>query len=55
MSREIDEDERREAIDERRRRAWASRCQCGDIPGYCPGPASCPLATPMEGGSDAGT
>ncbi len=47
MTREIDEDERREAIDERRRRAWLSHCQCGgDMPGRCPGPANCPLCQP---------
>lgn len=50
MTREPDEDERRDAIDDRRRRAWHARCQCGDdLPGHCPGPASCPYATEMEG------
>lgn len=44
MTREIDEDERREAIDERRARSWATHCQCGDdMPGSCPGPANCPM------------
>ena len=42
--REIDEDDRREAIDERRRYLRATRCQCGDdMPGRCPGPAYCPM------------
>lgn len=42
--REIDEDERREAIDEQRRYLRATRCRCGgDMPGYCPGPSACPM------------
>ena len=34
--------------------AWADRqpsqaCKCaGDMPGYCPGPASCPMCQPDE-------
>lgn len=41
--REIDEDERREAIDERRARF--SGCKCGnpDWPGSCPGWRNCPV------------
>ena len=46
IDREIDEDERREAIIERRQR-WLRKCQCGDdLPGYCPGPENCPYAEP---------
>jgi hypothetical protein len=41
---EDDEDYRREAIDERRERLRATRCQCGDLPGHCPGPMSCPYS-----------
>jgi hypothetical protein len=38
-----DEDLRREAIDERRRRRWRG-CLCpGDMPGFCPGAEQCPL------------
>lgn len=49
MEREIDEDLRRETIDERRRKAWATHCQCGDnLPGACPGPAACPYAELVE-------
>jgi hypothetical protein len=46
MSRECDdEDLRHEAIDERRARNRATRCQCGsDLPGTCPGPTSCPYS-----------
>jgi len=42
--REPDEDERREAIDERRRMRRQG-CLCGypDWPGQCPGPAACPV------------
>jgi hypothetical protein len=53
--REIDEDARREAIDERRRRR---RCECGldGYPGRCPGAESCPYAgrhsEEDEGGDD---
>jgi len=44
MTREVDEDERREAIDERRAYLRATRCRCGgDMPGHCPGPAFCPM------------
>lgn len=41
--REIDEDERREAIDERRRSR--THCKCGnpDWPGSCPGWQFCPV------------
>lgn len=50
MEREVDEDARRDAIDERRARARASRCQCGDnLPGYCPGPMSCPYSDFNDG------
>lgn len=43
MEREIDEDLRRETIDQRRALA-RQRCQCDDdMPGRCPGPANCPL------------
>ena len=49
MEREIDEDLRREAIDERRRYIAATRCHCpGDMPGTCPGPASCPMCDDEE-------
>lgn len=42
---EDDEDYRREAIDERRRRIRATRCVCGDdLPGVCPGPLCCPYS-----------
>jgi hypothetical protein len=42
--REIDEDERREAIDQRRARRRQG-CLCGypDWPGQCPGAAYCPV------------
>jgi hypothetical protein len=54
---DIDEDLRREAIDERRARSRATRCQCGDdLPGRCPGPASCPYSdfhTAVEEAEDA--
>ena len=42
--REPDEDERREAIDERRARTRSTACACGnpDWPGSCPGPRNCP-------------
>jgi hypothetical protein len=44
--REIDEDERRDAIEERRRRRRAWQCACGldGYPGTCPGAAHCPYA-----------
>lgn len=43
--REIDEDERREAMEERRNRRRGSSCLCGrpDWPGQCPGPDNCPV------------
>lgn len=43
--REIDEDERREAMEDRRNGRRASMCLCGypDWPGNCPGPANCPV------------
>lgn len=43
---EPDEDERREAWEERQARNRATGCACGypDWPGRCPGTASCPLA-----------
>lgn len=38
-----EDDWRREAHDARAERN-ASRCQCsGEMPGQCPGPASCPM------------
>lgn len=44
VEREVDEDARREAIDERRAYLRATRCQCGgDMPGRCPGPRFCPM------------
>ncbi len=50
MEREIDEDLRREAIDERRARNRATRCQCGnDLPGHCPGPMFCPYSDFNDG------
>lgn len=44
FEREIDEDERRDAIDARRARRRTG-CLCGypDWPGQCPGPANCPV------------
>lgn len=44
FEREIDEDDRREAIDARRARRRTG-CLCGypDWPGQCPGPANCPV------------
>lgn len=39
--------------------AWADRqpsqaCKCaGDMPGRCPGPASCPMCQPDESAADA--
>ena len=51
--REIDEDERREAIDERRAYLRATRCQCGDdMPGRCPGPMFCPLCQSSSSDDD---
>jgi len=42
------EDYRRDAADERAsRRAQACRCG-GDMPGYCPGPAACPMCDDDE-------
>lgn len=43
--REPDDDERREAIDERRARNGSRGCACGnpDWPGSCPGPMNCPV------------
>ena len=43
--REPDEDERREAIDQRRARS-RSGCWCflDGFPGACPGPAACPYS-----------
>jgi hypothetical protein len=39
------EELRLEALAERRRLHRATACQCpGEMPGYCPGPASCPMA-----------
>ena len=39
-----DADAQREDYEARRRRR-SQRCQCGDdLPGRCPGPASCPYA-----------
>lgn len=45
MEREIDEDDRREAMRERIARRRHTSCLCGypDWPGQCPGPASCPV------------
>ncbi len=52
--REPDYDEMRDAADERRRmRRYTSGCRCwpnGAAPGYCPGPANCPLRETEEGG-----
>lgn len=43
--REPDEDDRREAIRERRLLRRRTRCVCGDdLPGHCPGPESCPYS-----------
>lgn len=50
IEREIDEDDRRDAIDARR--AWVRRtqCQCGnDMPGTCPGPQNCPMVGADDG------
>jgi hypothetical protein len=45
ISEDDEEEYRRDAIDERRARIRATRCQCGDdLPGHCPGPASCPYS-----------
>lgn len=43
--REPDYDELRDAADERRRMRWSRGCLCGypDMPGSCPGPATCPM------------
>lgn len=43
--REPDEDERREAIDQRRARRSAISCPCGldGYPGRCPGAENCPF------------
>lgn len=42
--REMDDEERRDAYEERRERT-RNRCLCGypDWPGRCPGPAYCPI------------
>lgn len=38
-----DMEARHEAMAERRERTRSMKCQCGnDLPGYCPGPQSCP-------------
>ena len=38
-----DMEARHEAMAERRERNRSMKCQCGnDLPGYCPGPQSCP-------------
>ena len=43
--REIDEDLRWVAIEERRAWRRATRCVCGDdLPGQCPGPLRCPYS-----------
>lgn len=41
--REIDEDERREAIDERRNSRTHCKCGYPDWPGQCPGWQNCPV------------
>ena len=44
--REPDEDEKRDAAEERKRRRGIWGCKCGayrDMPGYCPGPRNCPM------------
>ena len=43
--REPDQDELRDAAEERKRRASIWGCKCGDknMPGYCPGPRNCPM------------
>ena len=43
--REVDDDDRREALDQRRSRMRLFGCACGypDWPGQCPGTANCPL------------
>ncbi|MFC3227370.1 hypothetical protein ACFOGJ_09025 [Marinibaculum pumilum] len=53
--REIDEDERREAIDFRRAMSRRRSCLCGypDWPGQCPGPAFCPVHGEDLGPEDA--
>jgi hypothetical protein len=40
---EIDEDLRREAIDERRARFNDCKCSYPDLPGSCPGWRNCPM------------
>lgn len=45
------EEYRRDYYDDRaakRRRA----CQCGDLPGYCPGPENCPMVADEEDGDE---
>lgn len=54
--REPDEDERREAIDQRRAARRATVCLCGypDWPGQCPGPENCPVhGEDVEDGANA--
>lgn len=49
FERDIDDDARRDAIDERRAFLRATRCRCsGDMPGRCPGPMYCPMCQPDE-------
>lgn len=45
IEREIDEDDRREAMRERFAARRRSSCLCGypDWPGQCPGPRNCPV------------
>lgn len=54
--REVDEDDRREAMMERRARRRARSCLCGypDWPGQCPGAAQCPVhGEDLSEGEDA--
>lgn len=45
----VDEDARRDAIDERRAFLRATRCRCEPgMPGHCPGPAACPYCQDDE-------
>jgi 3-mercaptopyruvate sulfurtransferase SseA len=46
FEREVDEDERREAIEQRRAQRRANSCWCGldGFPGHCPGAANCPYS-----------
>lgn len=50
--REIDEDERREAIDERRARFNGCKCGNPDWPGSCPGWRNCPVHGETETDDD---